>query len=384
LKITRVAPINLFVPLPSTTRVPISLPFGEQIAAVVFGGYRATLVRIETDVGIDGIGECLVRLAPRATGTLVEELAQILLGRDPRDVEPIWDMLYATMRQRGHVRGTMLEAMSGIDIALWDILGKDAGLPVCKLLGGQYRDRLWCYASSLRMRDLPTIVQEATRYVEQGFTAMKLKIGRDLRRTYASIAAVREAIGNDIALSVDANCAYDVATATRVGRQLEDHGIQWFEEPLPPDDVDGYAELARSLDVPVAAGECEFTRWGVKDLLVRRSVDIIQPDVARAGGLSECRRIGALSSAFNIPYAPHTGSSSAVCMAASIQLAAALPNFLIYEFMRSDWSAQEENPLRQRLVKQPVELFEKGHILVPDRPGIGVELDEQIVNRYRV
>jgi D-arabinonate dehydratase/D-galactarolactone cycloisomerase len=384
MKITRVEPINLFVPLASTSRAPISLPFGEQIATVVFGGYRATLVRILTDVGIDGVGECLVRLAPRATGALVEELAPILLGRDPRDVEPIWDMLYATMRQRGHVRGTMLEAMSGIDIALWDILGKDAGLPVCKLLGGQYRDRLWCYASSLRMRDLSTIVQEATSYVEQGFTAMKLKIGRDLRQTYASIAAVRKAIGNEIALSVDANCAYDVATAVRVGRQLEDHGIQWFEEPLPPDDVDGYAELTRSLDVPVAAGECEFTRWGVKDLLVRRAVDIIQPDVARAGGFSECRRISALSSAFNIPYAPHTGSSSAVCMAASIQLAAALPNFLIYEFMRSDWSPREENPLRDRLVRRPVEIFKDGHIIVPDRPGIGVELDEEIIMRYRV
>lgn len=384
MKITKVTPINLFVPMTGTQKAPISLPFGDRIAGVVFSGYRATLVRIETDAGVDGVGECLVRLAPKATGALVEELAPILIGQDPRDVEPLWDMLYATMRQRGHVRGTMLEAMSGIDIALWDILGKDAGLPVCKLLGGQYRDRLWCYASSLRMRDMTTVVKEAVGYVEVGFTAMKLKIGRDLGQTFQSVAEVRKAIGDKIHLSVDANCAYDVRTALQVGRRLEEYGIQWFEEPIPPDDVDGYTELAHALDVPIAAGECEFTRWGVKDLLVRRAIDIIQPDVARAGGFSECRKIGALSSAFNIAYAPHTGSSSAVCMAASIQMAAALPNFLIYEFMRSDWSAEQRNPLREDLVREPVEAFEQGHILVPDRPGIGVELNETIVSRYRV
>jgi L-alanine-DL-glutamate epimerase-like enolase superfamily enzyme len=384
MRITKVTPINLFVPIPGGEKLPISLPFGEQIGKVVFSGYRATLVRIETDTGVDGVGECLVRLAPRATGALVEELAPLLVGRDPHDVEPVWDMLYATMRQRGHVRGTMLEAMSGIDIALWDILGKDAGVPVCRLLGGQYRDRLWCYASSLRMRDIAIVVDEATRYVEQGFTAMKLKVGRDLGRTFESLVEVRKAVGDRIHLSVDANCAYDVPTAVRVGRRLEQHDVQWFEEPLAPDDVDGYAELARTLDVPIAAGECEFTRWGVKDLLVRRAVDIIQPDVARAGGFSECRKIGAISSAFNVPYAPHTGSSSAVCMAASIQLAAALPNFLIYEYMRSDWSATEPNPLRGDLVKEPVEVFEQGHILVPGRPGIGVELNEKVMSRYRV
>ena len=384
MRITKVDVINLFAPIPRGETPPINLPFAERIASVVFGGYRATLVRVHTDAGIDGIGECMVRLAPRATGALVEELAPILIDQDPRDVEPIWDTLYATMRQRGHVPGMMVEAISGIDIALWDILGKEAGLRVCKLLGGQYRDRLWCYASSLRIRDLDTIVKEAVRYVEMGFTAMKLKVGRDLERTFQSVAAVRKAIGEQIQLSVDANCAFDVRTALQVGRRLEEYGVQWFEEPIPPDDVEGYAELARALDVPVAAGECEFTRWGVKELLVHRAVDIIQPDVARAGGFSECRKIAALSTAFNIAYAPHTGASSAVCLAASVQLAAALPNFLIYEYMRGDWSARQHNPLREDLVRESAEVFEKGNILVPSRPGIGVELNEEVVSRYRV
>jgi L-alanine-DL-glutamate epimerase-like enolase superfamily enzyme len=213
---------------------------------------------------------------------------------------------------------------------------------------------------------------------------MKLKVGRDPERTLRAVAEVRKAIGDQVHLSVDANCAFDVRTALRVGRRLEAFGIQWFEEPIPPDDVDGYAELAHALDIPIAAGECEFTRWGVKDLLVRRAVDIIQPDVARAGGFSECRKIAALCSAFNIAYAPHTGASSAVCLAASVQLAAALPNFLIYEYMRGDWSARQPNPLREDLLREPVEVFADGHVLVPSRPGIGVELNEAVVARYRV
>jgi L-alanine-DL-glutamate epimerase-like enolase superfamily enzyme len=183
---------------------------------------------------------------------------------------------------------------------------------------------------------------------------------------------------------VDANCAYDVATAINMGRELEKHKVYWFEEPIPPEDIDGYARLSSSLDIAIAAGETEFTRYGFRDLIAKRAVDIVQPDICRAGGFSECKKIAAMASAYNIPYAPHTGGESAVGIAASIQLSAAIPNFLAYEYMRSDWSETHANPLRNSLTLEPVEKFADGTIEVPDKPGLGIELNEEIVSKYRV
>lgn len=191
-------------------------------------------------------------------------------------------------------------------------------------------------------------------------------------------------MGPDVTLMVDVNCGYDRNTAVMVGRELERLGIYWFEEPLPPDDVDGYVALAAALDIPVAAGESEFTRYGFKALITRGAVDIIQPNVSRTGGFSECRRIAALASAYHIPYAPHTGSSSVVCMAASLHLSCALKDFLIYEYMTSDWAKDQRNPLRHDLAELPADAVRDGHVVVSDRPGLGIVLNEEVVRRYRL
>jgi D-galactarolactone cycloisomerase len=388
MQITDVKAIPLFVPMQQAVGAPISLPYADQIASVVFGGYRATIVQISTDAGLTGIGECMTRLAPKALQAIVEELAPVLRGRDPSEIEVLWELMYGTMMNRGHTRGFFIEAISGIDIALWDLTGKILGLPVYHLLGGKQRDRIATYASSLRFRGLETTLETARRYLDQGFRAMKIKIGlnpHDPTDDLRLVEAIRREVGDDITLMVDVNCGYhsDVSTALRVGRHLEAFNIAWYEEPLSPEHVDGYSSLAAALDIPVAAGEASFTRYDFRDLLVRRAVDIIQPNACRTGGLSEARKIAAMSSAFHIPYAPHTGSCSAVALAVGLHLATALPNFLTYECMQSDWSKDQPNPLRHELVREPIEVFADGSMQPPpDKPGLGIELNEAILEKY--
>jgi D-arabinonate dehydratase/D-galactarolactone cycloisomerase len=390
MKITEVRAIPLFVPLHQAVGAPISLPYAEHLASVVFGGYRATIVQVYTDAGLIGVGECMTRLAPRALQAIIEELAPVICGRDPRETEVLWELMYGVMMNRGHTRGFFIEAVSGIDIALWDITGKAHGVPVYHLLGGKQRERIAAYASSLRFRGLETTLDTARGFLERGFRAMKIKIGQnphDPTDDLNLVKAIRQEVGEAITLMVDVNCGYhaDVATALRVGRQLEALNIAWYEEPLSPDHVEGYRTLAAALDMPVAAGEASFTRYDFRDLFVQRAVDIVQPNACRTGGLSEVRKIAAMSSAFHIPYAPHTGSCSAVALAVGLHIATALPNFLTYEYMQSDWSKDQPNPLRHDLVKEPIEIFADGYMQPPpDKPGLGIELDEHVLRKYTV
>ena len=200
------------------------------------------------------------------------------------------------------------------------------------------------------------------------------------------VAAIREAVGSEIRLMVDANCAYseNFKTALEVGRALQDLGIYWFEEPIAPNDLEGYKRLSSALDIRIAAGEADFMAFGSRDFFRSGAIDVVQPNISRTGGITEARRIAAMSRAFHIPYAPHTGSCSAVCLAATLQFAVSLPNFLIFEFMQSDWSKTQPNPLRHDLLKEPVEKLEDGHMVVPEGPGIGIEINMDVVDNYRM
>jgi L-alanine-DL-glutamate epimerase-like enolase superfamily enzyme len=304
-------------------------------------------------------------------------LTPVLIGQDPFEVEQIWDQMYARMRGRGHSKGFMLEAMSAADIALWDILGKAVGQPVHRLLGSYGRSSLPVYASSLLFKSLDALVREATGLADQGHTAMKLKIGEGQEADLAKVRTLRKALGDSIQLMVDANCAYDTLTALQVGRRLQAEGVAWFEEPIAPELLDGYVKLSHALDMPIAGGETEFTRWAFKEILVRQAMDIIQPDIGRVGGFSEARKIAALASAFDVPVGPHTGASAAVATAASMQWAAALPNLLVFEYM------YPPNPLREELLVHPLPTPVSGHLEVPQSPGLGIEVDEKAVARFR-
>lgn len=386
--ITKVEAIPIEVPIEEDLAAPISLPHAEELASTVFRAYRTTLVRVETDEGVVGVGECMVRLAPLATAAIVDELSPMLIGRDPLDIGYLWELLYGTMMNRGHQKGFFVEAVSGIDIALWDIIGKLRNEPIYRLLGGAQRETIPAYASSLRFRPLSQTFEKIAELRERGFSAMKIKIGRDARDPRDDlefVGAIREHVGDDVTLMVDANCGYDLGVALQVARVLEEQDIYWFEEPLPPDDIEGYRHLRAQTSVRVAGGETTFTRFGFRQLLERRALSVVQPNATRSGGISECFRISTLSSAFGVPYAPHTGSSSAVCIAAALHLAAAVPNLLIYEFMVSDWSAQQQNPLRHDLLMEsPEALNSDGSVELPPGPGLGIELNEDIVGRYRL
>lgn len=388
-RITKVEPVSLYVPLKEKIDAPISVPHASALADVIFSGYRTTLVRIQTEEGIAGVGECMVRLAPTATLDIVRDLAPILIGRDVLDREAIWELLYGTMMNRGHSRGFYTEAISGIDIAIWDCAAKTLGVPLYTLLGGRHHEKLKAYASSLRFREMDIVIAQALDFKKRGYRSMKIKIGRNLEHPEADIAfvrAIREAVGDDVQLMVDANCAYgdDVATALRVGRALQDLDIYWFEEPLSPDHIDGNAQLAAALDLRIALGEADFMCYGAREFLARKAVDVFQPNISRTGGITEARRIAALCQAHHIPYAPHTGSCSAVCLAATLQFAVALPNFLIFESMQSDWSKAQPNPLRHDLLREPAEVFQDGCMVIQERPGIGAELNEDVVDKWRI
>ena len=286
-------------------------------------------------------------------------------------------MFYGNLRAGR--KGEVIRAISAVDIALWDIMGKAVDKPLYKLLGG-YRDKVPVYASGgyyQESKGIDGLVKEMTSYVEQGFKAVKMKIGRlSIKEDVERVKAVREAIGDDIQLMVDANSAFDASTAIRLARKLEEYDIFWFEEPVPPYDLDGYAKVTKASRIPIAAGESEFTRFGFRELITKGGVEIIQPDVSRAGGISECKKITAIASAYNLSYTPHTGASGAVNIAASLQLAAGISNFLIFEYM------YPPNPLREEILQEPLPKPENGYITISDKPGLGIKLDEKAVSRY--
>lgn len=388
MKITGVRAYPLMAAIDGLLEAPVSVPRSGTTANLVFAGYRSLIVRIDTDEGLTGAGEGLVRLAPRATAAIVDDLASLLIGRDPRDVDVIWEDLYATMANRGHTRGFMIEAISAIDIALWDILGKARGEPLYRLLGGAHSSSVPCYASSVRIKPPGEAADDARSLAEDGFQAIKLKIGRGggrLDEDLEAVAAVRDAIGSDVDLMVDANGGYTIAEASYIARGLERYNVRWFEEPLAADDLDGYRQLRSRVNLPIAAGETWFTRYDFRDALVREAVDIVQPDVSRCGGVSEAKKVASLADAFHVPYAPHTGQSSAVCLVASMHLAAAASNGLTYEYIAADWSSTQENPLRTRITDFDFTATRSGgFVSPPDQPGIGLSVDWSALDAYTV
>lgn len=383
--IKNIKAFGLEVPITDLKTPPESLPYYQELRGVVFGSYKSVIVEVETEDGLKGIGECMTRISPTALVSIIDEVMKpIVLGKDPLEHELIWEEIYGVMRQRGHSKGFYIEALSGLDIAIWDLAGKVLHQPVSKLLGGKFRDKLECYASSIRFKKPGDVVTEVQKVLEDGFGKVKLKIGRGVDEDIAAVRAVRDNFGDAIKIMVDANSGYNVNSALQVGKKLEKYDVLWFEEPIPPDNIPGYAELSRAIDIPIAAGESEFTRFGFRDLIENSGIRVLQPNVGRAGGFTELKKILAISSAHGIPYAPHTGSSSAVTMAAEMQLAASSPDFLIYEYMKNAWSHEQPNPLNYELLNEKIPTPVNSYLTVGNADGIGVSLNEEVVKKYLV
>ena len=346
----------------------------------------AMLVEIVADDGRSGWGEAYGPPAP--SKTVVDELyAPRLIGRDPMDTTVIWEELYAALRDYGR-SGFPVAALSAVDIALWDLKGIALGQPVAKLLGGAFRTQLAAYATGLYRHDVPdhpaALAAEARGYVADGFGAMKLKVGFGVEEDARNARAVREAIGPERRLAVDANHAYDAMTAIRLGRLIEPLGIAWFEEPVPPEDLEGYLQVKRALGMPISGGEAEYSRFGFRDLVARRCVDILQPDICACGGFTEAARIAALANTWGVTVYPHVWGS-AVGLHASMQWAASLPPNPFALIPGELWFELDRtaNPFREGLAAEP--LKRAGAIIeVPQRPGLGLEVDRATLEHHAV
>lgn len=365
-------------------------------------GQDALVVRIETDAGITGLGE--VDSAPMAVKHAIEGpfshttatgLANVILGEDPFETEYLWHKMYRANIYAGR-RGVGFHAISGIDMALWDIKGKALGKPVWKLLGGgfhlddkpvgQQANRPWkngavrCYASTLWGPTAEETQALAARIRDQGFTAAKFgwdPMGRDEKTDIAIVKAARQGLGDDLDLCIDAGLCYDAKTAIQRARAFEEYRPFWFEEPLRPDDYDGYRKLAEASPLRIAAGEEESGRAGFVELMDRGKVDLIQVDLTRCGGFTEAIKIAALAWDRGLPVANH-GFTTYINVAAALHWLASVPNALICEFV-----TEEETNLRESLTKQAIRAVD-GYVPIPDAPGLGIELNEEAVAKFRV
>jgi galactonate dehydratase len=350
-------------------------------------------VRIYTDQGLVGQGESTD--AAVGTPALIRSFRRFLVGKDPLNIDAIWEELRRAGIFAGAQGGQYTTALSGLEIALWDLAGKALALPVYQLMGGKFRDRIRMYCDS-DMRDVMGAEGErkAAWIQEAGFTAAKVDIddARDparfdrmnrtasngeIDRMVKEVRHIREKLAKSIDLAVDMHGFYDAPTGKRVAQEMEGFRLLWLEEPVPAENIDAMAEIRRSTKTPICCGENLFMRWGYTSLLEKRAVDIIMPDVQKAGGLSESRKIANLAEAYYIPFAPHCVVSPVGTMATA-HVCASVPNFLVCE-----WHWINHPDLWKNWVKEG-EIIERGHIAIPDRPGIGVEMNDEVAKKAQI
>ncbi|MFP5411538.1 MAG: mandelate racemase/muconate lactonizing enzyme family protein [Gammaproteobacteria bacterium] len=368
---------------------PLDQPFAFSQGWV--GRRSATLVEVATDSGLTGWGEAFAQglEPPQIAAAVVEHaLRPLVLGANPLDIEVLWHRMYHQTRDYGR-KGSVIAAISAVDIALWDLAGRHYGEPVHRLLGGAFRDRVQPYATGFyRLRgqgEAPRLADEALAHFEAGFRLMKVKLGYGVDDDIAVIRAVARAIeGRGVTLMVDTNHAYGRAEALRLGYVLDELDLRWYEEPVAPEDIDGYCELRARLRTPIAGGENEHTMHGFRELLGRHAVDIAQPDVGSCGGLTAARHIVALAQANGIEVNPHVWGS-AVAQAASLHLIAALPVAHHSVFARPPVLEYDRSshPFRRELVTEPIEMAD-GAVPVPQGPGLGITLRAETLDRFRI
>ncbi|HEY7167809.1 MAG TPA: mandelate racemase/muconate lactonizing enzyme family protein [Candidatus Binatia bacterium] len=359
-----------------TVRLRGSIPAAGQVfsRSGVRNSRSTTLVRIETDNGITGWGSC------SGNGELIEfiferVLRPFLIGADPADIDEIWDKVYV---RGGHkefgTRGIGVVALSGMDVALWDILGKARGVPLYELLGGKAREKVPVYATALYPEAPAEVVKKARAFSEQGFKGVKIKVGFDLDQDIRIVRAVRDALGNDFVVMTDANQGYTVEVALKAAQAFSECGVFWLEEPLFVEDVRDHALLRQKGRVPIAVGENLHTWHAFDDFISRGAVDFLQPDIARVGGVTEVLKVAKLAAEHNLAVSFHTWGD-AIALAASIHLSVALKECTMMEL---DYTY---NPLRSELLHETLEP-ENGFLIPPEKPGLGVTPDEAALRKF--
>ncbi|MCC6167971.1 MAG: galactonate dehydratase [Caldilineaceae bacterium] len=350
---------------------------------VNLGHRNIPYVKVHTDEDIYGVGEAYSCGPDKATVEVIHDFEEWLVGRDPRDIEGLWQLMYAGSRFPG---GSVVNAaISGIEHALWDIAGKAANLPVYRLLGGKCRERVRVYQSP-RGNSPQEIADNAVRLIEKyGYTAIKmsplpgnwhtLPWNQALRETEARVAAVRDAVGPDIDIGLDPHARlFEVSRAMELCQVVAPYRPMFVEEPLRPENYEALAKLSRSVEVPLATGEMLYTRYEFRDLIATQAVNIVQPDICLMGGIWEMKKVAAMAEAGYMTVAPHNPCGP-VATAVNVHFAASTTNFLILEY-----HADDEAP-RRDLVDEPIKLVD-GYLELPDRPGLGIDLNMDTVERY--
>ena len=354
----------------------------ERAETVRQGGYRQTLlVKITTDQGIVGWGESHAVMTPRVVKTVLTDLFRpILLGLDARQIEPIWEKMYSTQRLRGYGTGYFTRAMAGVDIALWDIVGRASAMPVYQLLGGKFRDSIPTY-QGVGGGTPEEVRTNSQALLERGFPNQKMSLAKgrgEQARDVNRVLAAAEVLSGKGQILVDSLAGYTLSEATRVGRTLDKiENLGWWEDVLMPEDYGAYAILAERMDTPICAGEQYSNRFQFRDLFERRACDIVNPDTSRVG-ITETKRIAIMADAYNILFAPHSSMGSAPYRASAIHLCAATPNAVILEGGES-YKRAFGNPI----LKVPLP-YKPGSVDVPDGPGLGFEFDEDALSRLVV
>jgi galactonate dehydratase len=325
-------------------------------------GRNWLFVKLFTDAGVTGVGEG--GGWPEVVRAGIEELKHFLIGENPFEIERLWLRLYDVLHGHGITGAVRGGALSAIDMALWDIKGKALGVPVYELLGGKVRDRIRVYGHA-------SSVEAAQSLIERGFTAFKCGPSAE------TLARLREALGPDVEIGVHCHGELSAAAAIRLGKAIEPYAPAFFEEPANPDDLEALAQVAAKVDVPLAAGERLYHKWAFQELLQRRLVEIIQPEITRIGGILESKKVAAMAEACGVKVAPHDGSAGPIAEMANVHFLASIPNCLFLEHLASDVAWRSE-------VAVGVVPDVEGHIAVPDRPGLGIDIDEEAIARHPV
>ncbi|ESP87001.1 enolase C-terminal domain-like protein [Candidatus Halobonum tyrrellensis] len=357
----------------------------EQARRKWMGPVGDVVVEVETDAGVTGVGHG--NWATGAIATIVDEtLSKLVVGEDPQERERLWDIMYRATIPFGR-KGAAIEAISAVDCALWDIAGKEAGKPVYELLGGPTKDEIPAYASNLHPVDTETLEREAQEYADAGFETMKLRFRhgpeagrRGMKENEEIVKTVRDAVGDEIGIAGDAYMGWTVRYAKKMLDRLEPYDMEWVEEPVIPDDIDGYAAVREAAPMPISGGEHEFTRWGHEDLLERDAVDILQPDVHRCGGLTELLKIDALASTHDVPVVPHSGTNPHLHFIAGSTNAPMAEYFPIPEWY-TEQREEKESTYADAIYANPPNA-EDGVIQLPDGVGLSSELNREALDHF--
>ena len=356
-----------------------------QIKTFICHAYRTNwvFVKVITDSGLYGVGEATLEYREPTVVQAIKELERYLVGKDPHNIEAFWHDAYRDAYWRGGV--VLMSALAGVEMALWDIKGKALGVPVYQLLGGKVRDSVKCYANAwfAGAKKPEEFAQKAKIAVKNGFSGLKwdpfgkeyLNIDpKHLNEALDCIAAVKDAVGDQVHLIIEGHGRFNVPTAVRIGNALEKFGILWFEEPIPPDDKKGIAWVRSKIATPVSGGERLYSRFEYADYLRMECADFWQPDVSHAGGIMEVRKIAAMAESHYIPVCPHNPSGP-VANAATLQLAACIPNFYLLETMANDI------PWRADVSTEKVKI-ENSEMFIPDLPGLGIDINEEEIAKH--